>query len=79
MSTLEEDKLYSSRVLFGGHMDYYNHVYYKSNENLFKTIKESCFGVKFEISSNLISLLEYDYNPNFHKVCYKIEISNRTI
>ncbi len=35
MSTLEEDKLYSSRVLFGGHMDYYNHVYYKSNENLY--------------------------------------------
>ena len=34
---------------------------------------------EFEISSNLISLLEYEYNPNFHKACYKIEISNRTI
>lgn len=34
---------------------------------------------EFEISSNLFNLLEYEYNPNFHKFFYKIEISNRTI
>lgn len=34
---------------------------------------------EFEISSNLFNLLEYHYNPNFHKICYKIEISNWTI
>ena len=31
---------------------------------------------EFEISSSLYWLLERNFNPNFHKVCYKIEISN---
>lgn len=34
---------------------------------------------EFEISSTLYWLLEQYYNPNFHKVCYKIEISNWTV
>lgn len=34
---------------------------------------------RFEISSNLFNLIEAEYNPNFHKYFYKIEILNRTI
>lgn len=34
---------------------------------------------EFEITDCLLYLLEFDYNFNFHKMFYKIEISNPTV
>ena len=34
---------------------------------------------QFEISANLFNLIECEYNPNFHKAFYRIEISNRAV
>lgn len=34
---------------------------------------------EFSISSDMYDLLEYQFNPNFHKTYYRIEIHNWTI
>ena len=35
--------------------------------------------IELSISSDMYSLIESQYNPNFHKTLYTIEIRNRTI
>lgn len=34
---------------------------------------------EFSISSEMYNLVEYLFNPNFHKTCYKVDIRNWTI
>ena len=51
--------------------------YFTTSDNI--DIRFSVYDHEFCISSDMYYLLEQNFNPNFHKYTYTIEISNRTI